>query len=96
MAMTFRKLYWVTEKLDSDGKSKPNGIYTSVVDLIHKGLAEGSGNFRLSLFKLDCAGDPLESWTAGSGADIAEDMSKYVTNGEFRAEEIKELAQAFS
>lgn len=95
MTMKFRKLYWVTESLCENGSSV-NGVYTSFVDLIGKGLATGPCPIRLNLFTLDAPGNGLGTWTADNAISIVEDLEQFVASGEFSREDCIALQTAFS
>lgn len=86
--MKFRKLYWVTEQLSSDGTSEVVGVFTSVYDLRAKGLRWDEGvarrdGFRLSLVKLDSLSKPLGVWTSPDFAGLRAALQEYVDSGEF-------------
>ncbi|MCE9560037.1 MAG: hypothetical protein K8R88_13950 [Armatimonadetes bacterium] len=92
--MKFRKLYWVTEEV-CDQESRVNGVFTSFVDLIDKGLTNTRCRTRLSLFKLDCQGPPLGTWTTDDFVAMDDDLAPFVSSGEFSAEDCKALVEAF-
>lgn len=95
MTMKFRKLYWVTESLCEEGSSV-NGVYTSFVDLMGKGLANGPCPIRLSLFTLDTPGHGLGTWDANNAAQIVTDLQPFVESGEFTVEDCRNLQEAFT
>lgn len=90
--MMFRRLYWVTE-VSENGCSRVAGVYTSIPDLIEKGLSHGPG-LRISLVKLDSCDGPLGRWEAPSFGNMREDLQAYVATGEFALDEIQALAAA--
>lgn len=97
--MMFRKLYWVTEQLDADGRSEITGVFTSAPDLIGKGLrwcecTDKRANFRLTLIALDRAGKPLGTWTGPEFTGIETDLKAFLDTGEFSVEEHGEVCQA--
>lgn len=98
--MMFRRLYWVTEKVDDIGRSSVTGIFTSIPDLIHKGLEHadehlGPGQFlRLNLIKLDSVDEPFGSWTSPGFCGIGERLSEFIDTGEFTFDECRELVEA--
>lgn len=97
--MKFRKLYWVTEQLDASGHSHVAGVYTSIWDLIHRGLRweeaiAAQDGFRLSLVQLDATKPPLGTWQSPEFAGIAEDLQEYVRSAEFNAPDVEDLAKA--
>jgi len=94
--MMFRKLYWVTEEVASDGGTGIHGVYTSIPDLIRNGIDARNGkasNLRLSLVKLDCADGPLGIWQAPKFEGLSEDIQKYVHTDEFSADQAKLLVE---
>lgn len=99
--MKFRKIYWVTEQLDGAGVGRLSGVYTSVADLIARGLAmkegvPGSEGFRLSLVQLDSTRPPLGTWTSPGFDGIAQGLQEYVGTGELTGTEIENLQQALA
>ncbi|BBO23070.1 MAG: hypothetical protein QY327_08025 [Fimbriimonadaceae bacterium] len=94
--MMFRKLYWVTEQVEADGASKVTGVYTSIHDLVEKGIRwlgeRGDGqHFRLSLVKLDSGKAPLGVWTSPEFPSLLHDLQAFVRTHEFTSEECQEL-----
>ncbi|MFQ3669410.1 MAG: hypothetical protein SNJ61_11050 [Fimbriimonadaceae bacterium] len=95
----FRRLYWVTEQLYADGRSRVTGIYTSIPDLIDHGLrfvgddAPKCVGLRLSLVKLDAGHDVLGVWSGDDFKHIADDLAPYVRTHEFNPETVDDLAQ---
>ena len=97
MTMMFRKLYWVTESVDEQGRSSVNGVFTSVPDLIDQGLkddATSGHTLRLTLLKLDCADAKFGSWTSPTFAGIGEKLTDFVNTGEFTFDECRDLVEA--
>jgi hypothetical protein len=98
--MMFRKLYWVTESVDEVGRSQVMGVFTSVPDLIEKGLkfaeleTSPTRMLRLTLLKLDCSGSPFGSWTSPTFAGIGERLSEFVDTNEFTFDECRDLVEA--
>jgi len=90
--MMFRRLYWVTE-VSEGGNAHIAGVYTSIPDLIEKGL-DGRAVTRISLVKLDSCDGPLGLWEAPSYGNLREDLQAYVATGEFALDEIQALASA--
>ena len=96
--MKFRRIYWVTEHIGEDSTSRVVGVYTSIPDLIDKGMrwtpgADGSG-YRVSLVKLDHEGDPFGCWSSPDFANMEADLMEYVKTGEFSGPETEALALA--
>lgn len=95
--MMFRRLYWVAEQLDSDGRSKVTGVYTSIQDLTHKGLhwcSEDSGrSLRLTLVKPDSFNCPLGVWTSSNFDTLLTDLQEFVRTNEYTDEECVLLKQ---
>ena len=89
--MMFRKLYWVTESLDSKGRSKVTGVYTSIPDLLRYGIAHQEKAFRLTLTKLDSDHDPLGSWSSPEFDGLADALKEFVRTEEFSEEHCNDL-----
>ena len=97
--MKFRKLYWVTEQIDESGKSQVAGVFTSIPDLVDRGLhwcdgIDGRHSFRLTLVKLDSKSRPLGTWVGPGYDNIAVDLAEYVATQEFSAPEVDSLIEA--
>ena len=95
--MKFRKIYWVTEQLGTDGKSQVAGVYTSIQDLSSRGVQwmeaiEKRSGFRLSLVQLDSNRPPLGSWVTPDFSGIEQDLQEYVVSEELNAQDIEQLA----
>jgi hypothetical protein len=92
--MKFRKLYWVTEHIDTEGQSRVTGVYTSIPDLIRHGLnwqTPGGGSLRLTLTKLDSEKEPLGSWCSPSFNGLEERLQEFVETDEFSSEQCQRL-----
>ncbi|MCU0316021.1 MAG: hypothetical protein MUC92_05470 [Fimbriimonadaceae bacterium] len=94
--MKFRKLYWVTEAVRSDGSSSITGVYTSIPDLMNKGLGEnglafGPNCLRLTLVKLDSSKEPLGAWTSPTFEGMREALEEFVETQEFNGPACDEL-----
>lgn len=74
------------------------GVYTSIQDLVDKGLkwSEGSGGrtLRLTLVKPDTFDKPLGSWNGGALDGLAGDLRAFVETHEFTEEEVNHLVQS--
>ena len=86
--MKFRRIYWVTEQIDEKGESQVAGVYTSIPDLIDKGLRWDSdipfrAGFRISLVKLDSIRKPLGTWTSPDFTGLDDSLKEYIGTGEF-------------
>jgi len=95
--MKFRKLYWVTEQIGTDGNSKVIGVFTSIHDLRNKGIkwaedCDLKKGFQITLVKLDSSGMPLGCWIGPEFANLEADLQQYVTTGEFDEPSIIQLA----
>ena len=93
----FRRLYWVTEQLDAAGQSTVTGVYTSVPDLISRGLrwvdeSDSRHSFRLTLVKLDSADSPLGCWSGPDFSGFEEEMQQFVETKEFSVQEVMTAA----
>lgn len=99
--MTFRRLYWIAEELGNDGKSTVTGVYTSIADLVHKGLkwrngAGSKANFRLTLVKPDTFDAPLGRWDASNLDGIEEAIAPFMATNEISIEESKMLCEGLA
>ena len=96
--MMFRRLYWVAEQVDKDGRSKVTGVYTSIQDLIQKGLHWCDGNeasdFRLTLVKPDSFNCPLGVWNRKDLGDLQNSLQEFVGTNEYTQEECMMLQNA--
>lgn len=94
--MKFRKLYWVTEQIGTDGKSNVIGVYTSIHDLRVKGIkwvedCDLTSAFRVSLIKLDSSKMPFGSWNGPEFSGMEEELQQFVQTGEFDEPSILQL-----
>ncbi|MCH7904820.1 MAG: hypothetical protein IH944_09675 [Armatimonadetes bacterium] len=99
--MKFRKLYWVTEQIDGQGRSEVVGVYTSIPDLVEIGLRWDDGlskrvGYRLSLVKLDSKKKPLGAWQSPDFASLADDLEEFINTKEFSRSECERLVQELS
>lgn len=92
--MMFRRLYWVVEEVEKNGRSQVSGVYTSIQDLIKFGLGGvDSGNeIRLTLTKLDSSKPPLGTWASPRFENLDMDMQEYIQTDEFSEEQCKSLS----
>jgi hypothetical protein len=92
----FRKLYWVTEHVYSNGESKVLGVYTSIPDLIRHGLqpAPRGGHLRLTLTKLDSGNEPLGCWVQPNFTGLADKLEEFIKTDEFSKDHCSALCQA--
>jgi len=88
----FRRLYWVAEQVDGNGCSCVTGVYTSIQDLIHKGLqwrnGKSGGSFRLMLVKPDAFDAPFGVWESPKFDGLSEALEAFVGTGEYSREEV--------
>lgn len=95
----FRRLYWIVEQID-ETKSRVTGVYTSIPDLVHKGLhwsSEINGHdLRLTLMKPDTFDKPLGRWTGPAFDGMVADLSAFVESHEITTEEVETLTNALS
>lgn len=94
----FRRLYWIVEQVSADGKSRFTGVYTSIPDLVERGMQwseglEGRG-LRLSLVKPDTFDKPLGSWMGPEFSGLVEDLRAFVASHEITEEELNTLSTA--
>jgi len=86
--MMFRKLYWVTEQVDSFGVSHIAGVFTSIPDLLKTGLAgqQDGTKLRLTLTKLDSDSSPFGTWCEPDFSGLRERLNDFVATDEFTEE----------
>lgn len=94
----FRRLYWIVEQVGSDGKSRVTGVYTSIPDLVERGLqwsddVHGTG-LRVSLVKPDTFNAPLGCWTGPEFPGMVEDLRSFVASHEITEEELNTLSSS--
>lgn len=97
--MKFRKLYWVTEQLSGDGSSEIAGVYTSIPDLVERGIQwrdgiERRNALRLTLVALDSRKKPLGTWTLPKIDGMEQDLGEYIKTQEFTSTEVEDLVNA--
>jgi hypothetical protein len=91
----FRKLYWVTEYIDGDGRSRVAGVYTSIPDLIRHGLTHPEETrIRLSLTKLDSESMPIGTWESPGFDGLEPALEPFVHTEEFTADQCSALLTA--
>lgn len=92
----FRRLYWVAEQVEPSGRSKVTGVYTSIQDLIHKGLhwCEGSGFYRLTLVKPDSFNSPIGVFESPHFKGLSEALGELVAGSEYSGDEVIDLEAA--
>ena len=94
--MKFRRLYWVTEQIDGQGRSEVVGVYTSIPDLVEIGLRWDDGlpkrvGYRLSLVKLDSKKKPLGTWQSPDFTSLADDLEEYIKTKELSRSDCERL-----
>ena len=93
--MMFRKLYWVSESVSADLTSNVLGVYTSIPDLIERGLRARPGDtLRLTLTKLDSRKDVFGVWSDARPDDLIGGLQPFVDTEEFTAESVLALVAA--
>lgn len=95
--MRFRHLYWVTEQLSRDGDSGIGGVYTSIHDLLEKGVqwhdgVAGRARFRLNLVLADSDRPSLGSWCSPEFPGLEQDLQEYVRSDEMTTGDVEALA----
>jgi hypothetical protein len=94
----FRRLYWIAEQVDNEGRSRVTGVYTSIQDLVHRGLhwcEDLPGRtLRLTIIKPDTFNTPLGTWTSPDFDGLVDEMKGYVSRQEYTEEETAMLASA--
>lgn len=91
----FRRLYWIVEELGDAGESRVTGVYTSIPDLVHRGLKAGL-SLRLTIHKPDTYDAPLGQWTNETFGEIADGLQTFVQTHEYSVDEVKTLTEAVS
>jgi len=96
--MMFRKLYWVTEQVDSKGNSHVSGVYTSIPELIRHGLSwqEGDCHLRITLTKLDSIKEPFGTWCEPNFNGLGERLEEFIQTDEFTKEHCQMLLEALN
>lgn len=89
--MMFRRLYWVIDRLTESGPSTIVGVFTSIPDLIEKGLSNAGHPFRLTLVQLDDG--PLGTFLSPSFDGLEESLNRIVESHEISAEEKSSLLE---
>ncbi|RYG31279.1 hypothetical protein EON81_23250 [bacterium] len=93
--MMFRKLYWVSETVAADLSSNVLGVYTSIHDLIDRGLRPRSGeSLRLTLTKLDSSKEPFGVWSDAHPDELVPGLQPFVETEEFTTESVLSLVKA--
>ena len=91
----FRRLYWVTEFVQADGRSHVAGVYTSIPDFIRHGLVRREeGTLRITLTKLDSEKEPFGTWSGPDFAGLEDACQQFIRTEEFTVDEIKSLVRA--
>lgn len=91
----FRRLYWVTELLQADGRSRVLGIYTSIPDLIRRGTGlDLEGELRLTLMMADTDREAFGVWQGPDFAGLEEACQEFIRTEEFSIDEVKHLIEA--
>lgn len=92
----FRRLYWVTEELDAAGKSRVTGAYTSIPDLMARGIrwtGQPASALRLTLVKLDCERAPLGVFTGPRFEGLEESLAEFIQTDEFSEHDCVSLCE---
>ncbi len=92
--MTFRRLYWITEHVKSDGSTQASGVYTSVYDLIERGLPRHHDGLRLSIAKVDSETDPIAAYVSPGFERLEDDLLTYVKTEEITEDQRQSLLRA--
>lgn len=97
--MRFRRIYWVTEQIDSDGMSHVTGVFTSVHDLVENGvglrdISDKQSGYRISLVELDSKEMPLCVFCSPDFGDVESALQPFVESGEMTAEEVARIREA--
>lgn len=88
----FRRIYWVSEWVHSDGQSEVHGVYTSIPNLVRQGLAHpGEAKLRLTLTKLDCEQGPFGVWQEPHFEGLQEKLNEFVRTEEISKDQCQML-----
>ena len=90
----FRRIYWITERLNEDGTSEATGIYTSIYDLVTRGLPRHTTGLRLTIAKVDAEEDPAARYVSPNFGTLDADLEAYVRSGEITEEQRSMLRHA--
>ena len=90
----FRRRYWITERLEDEGTSQATGVYTSVYDLVTRGLPRHDGGLRLTIAALDSEKDPIAHYASPGFQGLHDDLTKYVAQDEITDEQRRMLLDA--
>ena len=91
----FRKLYWVTEQLMPDGRSRVTGVFTSIPNLVREGLAINAiATLRITLTKLDCESGVLGRWVGPDFNGLEDKLSEFIATEEFSPDQCESLVSA--
>lgn len=96
----FRRLYWIVEQIGEDSSSRVTGVYTSIQDLVNKGLKWSENlvvnHVRITLMKPDTFDKALGSWKDSEFGSLRNDLEAYIQSHEYSEEEVDLLCQATS
>lgn len=95
----FRCVYWVTEFIAPNGASTIGGIYTSIPNLLHRGLNADSrpaGRLRLTLSALNSDEGTFGTWTEPHFGGLDEVLAQFVRTEEISAEHCQMLLAEIS
>ena len=91
----FRKLIWVSESVAADLTSSVLGAYTSIPDLMERGLRARDGeSLRLTLTKLDSKKEPFGVWSDSHPDDLVAGLQPFVDTEEITADSVIALVAA--
>jgi len=91
----FRKIYWVTEQVDSFGNSRVSGVYTSIPELIKRGLCWETGSLlRLTLTKLDSDKEPFGTWCEPDFSGLEERIDEFIKTDEITRDHCQMLIES--
>ncbi|MBL1150672.1 MAG: hypothetical protein HND42_10745 [Armatimonadetes bacterium] len=97
MGIRFRRIYWVTEQLDDAGRSEVTGIFTSIPDLVERGvgirpICDKNAGFRITLCALDSPNAPLARFGEAEFGEVEMRLAEFIETGEISTEEVATLA----
>jgi len=88
----FRRIYWVSEWIHSDGHSEVHGVYTSIPNLVRQGLGHpNDARLRLTLTKLDSDHGPFGVWEEPNFDGLSEKLNEFVRTEEISKDQCQML-----
>ncbi|MBS1721065.1 MAG: hypothetical protein JST35_11520 [Armatimonadetes bacterium] len=90
----FRRIYWVVENGSSAESRTVKGVYTSIPDLLSKGMHHERSGTRLTLVKLDAEEAVLGTWDGPTFSGVVAGIEPFVSSGEIPRDHLDQLTHA--